>query len=103
MGRQQYHLGARGRHYKIPSKPRVCLNELTLVGAAVLSPGTQTEIQVVNRSTGSCFGTGWGQFPAKHGFHLADGHQKKVRRNEPLCILLVNMGRKTKKFPRAPV
>ena len=33
---------------------------------------------------------------AKHGLHLAHGHHKKVCRQEPFCVLLVNLGRKTK-------
>jgi len=36
------HLGARGRQYKAPAKPRVRPNELTLAGATVLPPGAQT-------------------------------------------------------------
>ena len=39
-----YHLGARGRQYKAPARPRVRPNELTLAGAAVLPPGAQTEV-----------------------------------------------------------
>jgi len=91
-----YHLGARGRHYKAPAKPRVRPNELTLAGATVLPPGAQTEVQVVTRSTGSCLIKGRADFLAKHGHHLAHGNHKKVARHQPFSVLLVNLGRKTK-------
>jgi len=95
-----YHLGARGRHYKALAKPRVRLNELTLVGATVLPPGAQTKVQVVTRSTGSCVIKVRAEFLAKHGLHLAHGHQKKVHRHKPFSVLLVNLGRKTRKFAK---
>ena len=95
-----YHLGARGRQYKAPVKPRVRPNELTLVGATVLPPGAQTEVQVVSRSTGSCLIKGRAEFLAKHGLHLAHGHHKKVHQHEPFSVLLVNLGRKTKMFAK---
>jgi len=95
-----YHLGARGRKYKAPAKPRARQNELTLVGAAVLPLGAQTEVQVVTRSTGSCLIMGRAEFLAKHGLHLAHGHHKKVHRHEPFSVLLVNLGRKTKMFAK---
>jgi len=95
-----YHLGARGRQYKVPAKPRVRPNELTLAGAAVLPPGAQTEVQVVTRSTSSCLIKGRAEFLAKHGLHLAHGHHKKVHRHEPFCVLLVDLGRKTKLFAK---
>ena len=91
-----YHLGARGRQYTAPSKPRVRLNELTLVGATVLPPGAQTEVQVVTRSTGSCLINGRAEFLAKHGLHVAHGHQKRVQRHEPFSVLLDKLGLKTK-------
>ena len=95
-----YHLGARGRQYNAPAKPRVRPNELTLAGATVLPPGAQTEVQVVTRSTGSCLIKGRAEFLAKHGLHLAHGHHKKVHRHEPFSVLLVNLGRKTKMFAK---
>jgi len=95
-----YHLGARGRQYKAPAKPRVRPNELTLVGATVLPPGAQTEVQVVTRSTGSCLIKGRAELLAKPGLHFAHGHHKKVHRHEPFFVLLVNLGRKTKMFAK---
>jgi len=95
-----YHLGARGRHYKAPAKPRVRPNELTLAGATVLPPGAQTEAHVVPRLTGSCLIKGRAEFLAKHGLHLAHGHHKKVHRHKPFSVLLVNLGRKTKMFAK---
>jgi len=95
-----YHLGARGRQYKAPAKPRVRPNELTLVGATVLPPGAQKEVQVVTRSTGSCLIKGRAEFLAKQGLHLANGHHKMVQRHEPFSDLLVNLGRKTKMFTK---
>jgi len=95
-----YHLGARGRQYKVPAKPRVRPNELTLAGATVLPPGAQTEVQVVTRSTGSCLIKGRAEFLAKHGLHLAHGHHKRVHRNEPFSVLLVNLGLNTKMFAK---
>ena len=82
-------------------QPRVRPSELTLAGATVLSPGSQTEVQVVTRSTGSCLIKDWAEFLAKHGLHLAHGHHKKVHRHEPFSVLLVNLGRKTKMFSQA--
>jgi len=95
-----YHLGARGRQYKAPAKPRVRPNELTLAGATVLPPGSQTEVQVGTRSTGSCLIKGRAQFLAKHGLDLAHGHHNKVHRHKPSSVLLVNLGRKTKMFAK---
>jgi len=95
-----YHLGARGRQYKAPAKPRVRPNELTLAGATVLSPGSQTEVQVGTRSTGSCLIKGGAEFMAKHGLDLAHGNHKKVHRHKPFSVLLVNLGRKTKMFAK---
>jgi len=95
-----YHLGTRGRQYNAPAKPRVRPNELTLAGALVLPPGAQTEVQVVTWSTGSCLIKGRAEFLAKYGLHLADGHHKKVHRHEPFCVLLVDLGRKTKMFAK---
>jgi len=93
------HLGARGRQHKAPAKPRVSPNELTLAGAPVV-PGAQTEVQVAPRSTGSCLIKGRAEVLAKDGLHLADGHDENVHRNEPLSVLLVNVGRKTKRFAK---
>jgi len=95
-----YRLGASGRQYKALAKPRVRQGDLTLVGAAVLPLGAQTEVQVVTRSTGSCLIVGRAEFLAKHGLHLAHGHHKKVHRHEPFSVLLVNMGRKTQMFAK---
>jgi len=95
-----YHLGARGRQYKAPAKPRALPNELTLAGATVLPPGAQTEVQVVTRSTGSCLIEGRAEFLDKHGLHLAHGHHKKVLRHKPFSVLLVNLSRKTKMFAK---
>jgi len=95
-----YSLGARKRQYKAPAKPRVRPNELTLAGATVLPPGTQTDVQVVTWSTGSCLVESRAEFLAKLGLHLARGHHKKVRRNKPLSVLLVNLGRNTKNFAK---
>ena len=93
-----YHLGARGRQYKAPAKPRIRQKELTLAGATVLPPGAQTEVQVMTRSTGSCLIKGRAEFLAENGLHLAHGHHKKVHRHEPFSVLLVNPGRKTRMF-----
>jgi len=95
-----YYLGARGRQYRAPSKPRVRPNELTLAGATVLPPGAQTEVQVVTRSTRSCLIKGRAEFLAKNGLHLAHRHHKKVHQHEPFSVLLVNLGRKTKMFAK---
>jgi len=37
---------------------------------------------------------------AKHRLHLADGHHRKVHRNESFSVLLINLGRKTKTFSK---
>jgi len=95
-----YHLGARGRQYKKPGKARARPNELTLAGVTVLPPGAQTPVKVVTRSTGSCVMKGRAEFLAKHGFHLAHGYHKKVRRQEPFSVLLINLGRTTKTFTK---
>jgi len=95
-----YHVGARGRQYKAPAKPRVRPNELTLAGATVLPSGAQTEVEVVTLSTGSCLIKGRAEFLAKHGLHLAHGHHKKLHRHEPFSVLPVNLGRKTKMFSK---
>ena len=84
-----YSLGARERQYKAPAKPRVRPNELTLAGATVLPFGTQTDVQVVTWSTGSCLVESRAEFLANLGLHLARGHHKKVRRNKPFSVLLV--------------
>jgi len=91
-----YHLGARGRQYKAPAKPRVRPKELTLAGATVLPLGAQTNVQVVTRSTGICIIKDRAEFLAKHGLNLVHGHHKKLHRHEPFSVLLVNLGRKTK-------
>jgi len=91
-----YHLGARGRQYKAPAKPRVRPNEVTLAGATVLPRRAQTEVQVATRSTGGCLIKGRAEFLAKHGLHLAHGHHEKVHRHEAFSVPLVNLGRKTK-------
>ena len=93
-----YHLGARGRQYKALAKPRVRPNELTLAGATVLPFGAQAEIQVVTRSTGGCLIKGRAEFLSKHGLHSAHGHHKKVHRHESFSVVLVNLGRETKRF-----
>jgi len=97
-----YHLGARGRQYKAPAKPRVRLNELMLVGATVLPSGAQTEVQVVTRSTGSCLIKGRAEFLAKHGLHLAHGHQKKVHGHESFSVSWSTWVERPRCFPRAP-
>ena len=95
-----YHLGARGRQYKAPSKSRVRPNELTLAGATVLPLGAHAEVQVATRSTGSCLPKGRAEFLAKHGLHLAHGHHKSVHRHKSFAVLLVNLGLKTKMFAK---
>jgi len=96
----RYHHDARRRPYKAPAKPWDRPTELTLAGATVVPPGAQTEFQVVTRSTGSCLIKGRAELLAKHGFHLAHWHHKKVHRNKPYYVLLVNLGRKTKLFAK---
>ena len=46
-----YHLGVWGRQYTGLEKPWVRPNDLTLASATVFPSGTQTEAQVVTRST----------------------------------------------------
>jgi len=100
LGILGYHVGARGRQYRSAARPRVRPNELMLAGATVLPPSTQTEVEVVTRSTGSCLVKGQSEFLAWHGLHLAHGHQKKVRHRESFSVLSVNLGRMTKTFSK---
>jgi len=78
----------------------VRLNQMTLAGAAVLPPGTQTVLQVVTWSTGSCLIKGRAELLAMHRLHSAHGHHKKVHGHKPSSTLLVNLGRKTKTFSK---
>jgi len=95
-----YHFGARGLQYKAPAKRRVRPNELTLVGAKVLPPGAQTDVEFVTRSSGNCLIKGRAEFLAKHGLHLAHGLHKKVHGHKPFSVLMINMGHKTKMFAK---
>jgi len=70
------------------------------VGATVLPPGAQTEVQVVTLSTGSCLIKGRAEFLAKHGLHLAHGNHNKVHQHDSFSVLLVNLGRNTKMFAK---